>query len=106
MKRFLMPATALFMKKAALTLLACTVLMVLIAADALAQGTTPINFAPGGFTTTTVCPSSSITSGCQAATNGNTEVTGGGALRLTPNAIDQVGSAWFVTPLPVSTGFQ
>ena len=40
------------------------------------------------------------------ATNFNVITTPGGALRLTTNVGDQVGSAWFVTPVSLANGFQ
>jgi hypothetical protein len=59
----------------------------------------------GGFTSTTVCASTtSIPSGCVVATNNNAMAVTG-ALQLTASTSNQVGSAWAVTPQTVLNGF-
>ena len=93
------------MKKIALAFVCCTALMVLAAPIALAQQTSLIDIGPGGFMASNVCLSSDVTAGCQVATNNDATTTTGGALRLTSNTANQSGSAWFVTPEPVASGF-
>lgn len=103
MKKRLKSATVLSIRNVASAIVAFAVLIVFAAPNGLAQ----INIPGGGFTSATVCSSSnSIPSSCQVATNYNVVTTPGGALRLTTNATNQAGSAWFVNPLPLATGFQ
>lgn len=103
MKKHFLRAVAGSVRNNPSTILILTVLAVLTALNAQAQ----INIPEGGFTSTTVCPSSgSLPQGCEVATNSNVMTTSGGALRLTTNSTNQVGSAWFVNPVPLSGGFQ
>lgn len=62
-----------------------------------------ISISSGGFTAPTVCPSSTVVSGCVVATNNNAMPTG--ALQLTASESNQVGSAWSVMPQTVVNGF-
>ena len=70
---------------------------------AIAQVTIPA----GGFTSTTVCSSSSnpFPAGCQLAANGNASTASGGVLRLTSSTGNQIASIWALTPQTVSNGF-
>jgi hypothetical protein len=88
-------------------LVSCTVLFLLMGLFSCAQAPTlfaQINIGSGGFNTTNVCPSTSVSAGCQVATNDDAMLSGT-YLQLTNGVKNQVGSAWTVAPQTVANGF-
>lgn len=84
-----------------------TVLFLLMGLFSCAQAPTllaQINIGSGGFNSTNVCPSTSVSAGCQVATNADAMLSGT-YLQLTNGVKNQVGSAWTVAPQTVVNGF-
>lgn len=66
-----------------------------------------VSIGSGGFNSTNLCSSSSVTAGCLVAGNADATLSSsGGFLQLTAAYYSQVGSAWTVTPQTVANGFK
>lgn len=84
-----------------------TALVVLLFGATAPRLSAQVNIGSGGFTSTTVCPSTSNPvppTTCLVATNG-TAMPSSGVLQLTGSFGNQTGSAWAVTPQTVVNGF-